>query len=273
VSINRTFFLATMNASRDIILSFLLPDTGDPVADLKTFRSVWSSLHEKNRDLLRETRAILCLGTVPGILKASITSDIEASGAADGIPIHHICVSSWGRCLNDAFLFAVSCDRAKYWLHVDEEHVCARPFWNSATAVLRGPGAHLWQLQITEDWSDLPGERLLERDGFTEVLPYPDPREREELDPDDYADEEPFFSMWPVFSLRPGVFLLQHFRAAAARGLSLRPFDEASDWAPLQWRFGLRLEELGAKKGTLTPASFVYAAESTEMDEDFSDDS
>jgi len=256
-----------MNAPRDVVLSFLLPDTGDGVADLKTFRAVWSSLQEKNRHLLRETRAILCLSLSPCVLKEAITSDLEASGTVDGIPIHHICDSTWGRCLNDAFIFAISCDRAKYWLHVDEDHVCSRPFWNSAVAVLRGPGSHLWQLQITDDWDDLPEERLLERDGFTEVLPHPEASSRDALDPDYYVDEEPFLSMWPVFSLRPGIFLLDHFRKAASCGLSLRPFHEDSAWAPLQWRFGSKLEELGAQKGVLTPAAFSYA-DAGEMDED-----
>ena len=259
----------TMKVPSDVILSFLLPDTGDGVADLKTFRAVWASVKDKNRHLLRETRVILCLSLTPCILKEAITSDIEASGAADGISIHHICDSNWGRCLNDAFLFAVSCDRARYWLHVDEEHVCTRPFWNSAVAVLRGPGAHLWQLQITDDWHGMQ-ERLLERDGFTEVLPHPDAQGRDALDPDDYVDEEPFLSMWPVFSLRPGIFLLDHFRKATTRGLSLRPFHENSAWAPLQWRFGATLEELGARKGVLTPAAFSYA-DSGEMDEDSGD--
>jgi hypothetical protein len=256
-----------MNAPRNAVLSLLLPDTGDGSTDLRTFRGIWSSLQQTNRHLLGEVRAILCLSLAPCILKEAVTSEIEATGVADGIPIHHICDSSWGRCLNDAFIFAVSCDRAKYWLHVDGEHVCSRPFWNSAVAVLRGPGAYLWQLQITDDWDDLPEERLLERDGFTEVVPHPDAAGRDALDPDDYVDDEPFLSRWPVFSLRPGVFLLDHFRRATACGLSLRPFHEDSAWAPLQWRFGAKLEELGARKGVLTPAAFSYA-DSEEMDED-----
>jgi len=259
-----------MNASRNVILSFLVPDTGDGVSDLKTFRNVWNSLHEKNRDILRETRAILCLSLAPCILKETITSDIESSGIANGIPIHHICDSSWGRCFNDAFLFSVSCDRAKYWLHVDEEHVCSRPFWNSALATMKGQGSHLWQLQIADDWDDLPTERMLERDGFTEVLPHHNARGRDLLDPDECADEEPYASLWPVFSLRPGIFVLEHFRGAVSRGLSLRPFDEDSEWAPLQWRFGLKLEELGARKGILAPTALFYA-NSTEMDEDCED--
>ena len=260
-----------MSAFRDVVISFLVPDTGDGITDLKTFKAVWNSLHEKNRHILRETRAILCLSLSPCVLKDTITSEIEACGVADGIPIHHICCdSTWGRCFNDAFLFAVSCDRVKYWLHVDEEHVCSRPFWNSAVAVLKGPGAHLWQLQITDEWDDIPGERFLERDGFSEVLPHPDVTSKEALDPDAYVDDEPYLSMWPIFSLRPGIFLLEHYRTAAAHGLSLRPFDEDSDWVSMQWRFGLKLEVLGAKKGVLNPPAFL-CPDSTEMEDDSSE--
>jgi hypothetical protein len=258
-----------MSAPRDIILSITVPNTGDGVTDLQAFKRCWNALHAKNPTVLRETRCVLCISLRPCFLKEAITAEIEASWLADDIPIHHVCDASWGQCFNDAFLFAVSCDRAKYWLHVDEEHVCSRPFWNSAAAVLKGPGAHLWQLQITEDWDDLPEDRLLERDGFTQVVPHPDEHAKKALNPDKYVDEEPYLSLWPVFSLRPCVFLLEHFRTATTRGLSLRPFDEVAAWAPLQWRFGLKLEGLGAKKGLLTPTAF-RPAESSEMEGDFS---
>lgn len=257
-----------MNSSRDVILSFFLPDTGDGAADLKTFTAVWQSLHEKNAHLLRETRAILCLSVAPGALRESVTSFIAASGAADGAAVHHICDASWGRCFNDAFLFAVSCDRARFWLHLDEDHVCVRPFWRSAVAVLRGAGAHLWQLQITDFWEDLPEERLLQGDGFTEVVPYHDLAARAAIDVEDYEDAEPYLSMWPVFSLRPGVFALEHLRGAVAAGLSLRPFDESAGWEALQWRFGSKLERLRGRKGVLAPAGFEYADGGAAMEDD-----
>jgi hypothetical protein len=246
-----------MNASRDVILSFFLPDTEDGAVDIKAFTTMWRSVIERNSQLLRETRVILCLSLAPSVLKGAVSSILEET--VEGVAVHHLSDVSWGRCFNDAFLFAVSCDRAKFWLHLDEDHVCTRPFWRSAVAVLRGAGAHLWQLQVSNDWDDLPEERLMEGDGFTEIVPYHDPEGRATFDADNYEDEEPYLSMWPIFSLRPGVFLLEHLRRAVANGLPLRPFDETSGWAALQWRFGTRLEQLRGRKGVLTPAAFFWA--------------
>jgi hypothetical protein len=240
-----------MSSSRDVVLSISLPEYGTEESGLQTVRKLWQGLVAKNEQLLRDTRAILLLEAQPG-LAATVSAEIELTGY--GIPVHHVISSSWGRCFNDAFLYAVSCDRARYWVHLDDEHVCARPFWNSARAALRGPGAHLWQLQLSDDWRDLPEERLVAHDGFTEVLPHPDAAAKARLDPDRYEDEEPYLSLWPVFSLRPAVHALDHFRRS--RGLLMRPFDEDAAWAPLQWRFGLRLEQLGARKGVLDPPAF-----------------
>jgi hypothetical protein len=246
-----------MNASRDVVLSFFLPGTNDAAADMKSFAAMWRSVVERNSQLLRETRVVLCLSLAPSSLKEAVTCLLKET--LEGFAIHHISDASWGRCFNDAFLFAVSCDRAKFWLHLDEDHVCVRPFWRSAVAVLRGPGAHLWQLQVTNDWEDLPGERRLEGDGFAEILPFHNPDGRAAVDVDCYEDEEPYLSMWPIFSLRPGVFALEHLRRAVDRGLALRPFDEASDWAALQWRFGAKLEQHHGRKGVLMPAAFIWA--------------
>jgi len=241
-----------MNPARDVVLSLSLPEGAE---DLQAVRAAWQSLVAKNEQLLRDTRAILLLEVQPDASAAALASEIALAG--HDVPVHRLSSSSWGRCFNDALLFAVSCDRARFWVHLDDEHVCTRPFWNSARAVLRGPGAHLWQLQLTDDWRDLPAERLVAHDGFTEVLPHPDAQTKEWLDPKRYRDAEPYLSRWPVFSLRPAAHALEHFRSS--RGLLLRPFDEEADWAPLQWQFGLRLEQLGARKGVLDPPAFEYA--------------
>jgi len=243
------------------VLSIALPDSGTDVArDLATFRSIWRSLGVQNPGVLRDVRSVLCLSLCPCQFKAAVSSEVALT-APPGTPILHLSGESWGRCFNDAFLYAVACDGARFWVHMDDEHVCVRPFWNSARSVLGGggaPGAHLWQLQVSDDWDDLPSERMIHGDGFTEMVPYANPEARAEYDPEeDCADEEPFLSMWPVFSLRPSVMKLHHFRAAVASGaLAARPFDEESGWATLQWRLGVILESLGGRKGVLNPPAF-----------------
>lgn len=238
----------------DTVLTLLLPDGGLPSQDLDAFRHIWGSLILRNRTLLGELRVVLLLGPEDSPVRAAAARELE--DALD-VPVLHVCADSWARCFNEAFQFAVACDGARFWLHLDDEHACTRAFWHAARAVLAAPGRHLWQLQLSDDWSDLSSERSVACDGFTQILPHPDRAAQAALDPEAYEDEEPFVSHWPLFSLRPAVHALEHFREAVQRGLlPLKPFDEGASWAALQWRFGLRLQELGAPKGVLTPAGF-----------------
>jgi len=258
-----------MNANLEIVLSLALPATGDAAADLAVFRRCWASVADKNPTLVASAHAVMLLGLESdGVLEAAAAELRDAIGA----DVYRLSGSSWGRVFNDAFLCATSCHRAKYWVHVDDAHVCCRPFWNSARAALRGPGSDLWQLQLSDDWDDLPEERLVRRDGFTEVLPHVDAAAKARLDPEDYWDGEPYLSLWPIFSLRPFVNNLEKFRGAAALGsLPNRPFDEEAGWTALQWTFGLRLEQLGARKGVLNPPAFSFADASDETDDDDDD--
>ena len=251
-----------MNANLEVVLSLALPATGDAAADLAAFRRCWASVADKNPTLVASAHAVMLLG-----LESEGTLEAAAAAIRDSIDagVYRLSGGSWGRVFNDAFLCATACHRAKYWVHVDDAHVCSRPFWNSARAALRGPGSDLWQLQLSDDWDDLPEARLLRRDGFTEVLPHPDAAAKARLDPKNYEDDEPYLSLWPVFSLRPFVNNLEKFRTATARGgLPNLPFDEEAGWATLQWTFGLRLEQLGARKGVLNPPAFAFADDEDE---------
>jgi hypothetical protein len=252
--------VAIMEARRDVALSFLLPSGDDPLADLVRFRKIWQSIALENPGLVDQTRAVF-------LLSRGRASSEPTSAAAElwgHAPVFQVTGESWGRCFNDLLLCVTMCEEVRHWVHWDDEHVCSRPFWNSARAVLEGAGSYLSQLQLADDGWRLPTSRLLVRDGFTQLIAHPDVAAKR-LEPDDHNGGP----LWPVFALGPSVQPLAPYRAAMRAGLLFKPFDEeVDDWATLEWRFGLRLEELGAVAGVLNPATAKALDEDEDEDED-----
>ena len=265
---------------KNVILSFSLPDSGDALADLKLFRKVWCSVAEKNPSLLAQTHLLLLLSVREqeeedvtaeatrqkvAATMASLTRELRPSAPR----AHLIRAKDHGKRFNQALSWALAAESMTYWVHWDDEHICCRPFWNSARAVLEGAGRDLWQLQLTDDWTGLPSARRLLHEGFTVVVPHPDEARKRSLDLDAYVDAEPYLSHWPVFSLRSNVQRLAPLREAVFSGkLDARPFREgAESWTALQWRFGLLFEAVGGINGMLEPHAAVPAREDEEENE------
>lgn len=181
---------------------------------------------------------------------------LEAAAAelsSKGLKVYSFTDETWGRILNDAFLFCLASEGVKYWVHTDDAHVCTRPFWQSLRGVLSVTGRELWHLQLSQEAGDYSAERFLKGDGYATLL-----RHEEE---DDCGESV----VWPIFSLRPFAQNLHHFRSAVLqRRMSLRPFGEEAGWCwdDQEWNYGLMLERLGAVKGVLEPAGFECVAHS-----------
>ncbi len=225
-----------------------LPHTGDGQQDLEAFNASFWSLLQENPSLLEDTRAVLFL-SLPSCSLREVADAAACAHFSRSVVVQHVIANSWGRCFNDAFLFALASDRARYWLHVDEEHVCTRPFWDGARFVFKAPGHHLWQLQLSPDTEEVAPERQYARDGFREILArVPTPEE-------DVGEDD----AWPCFYLKPSIFNIDRFRDAVdAQSLTAKPFDEdTGDWSTLEWRFGKFMEQVGAKKGVLSPAALA----------------
>lgn len=248
---------------RDVLLSLALPYTEDAGADLEAFRAAWSSLAVRNPRLLLSLRSVLLLDLLGNPVGPRACAELSLLN----VDVYHVAAETWGRAFNDAFLFAVSCDRARYWVHTDDAHICQRPFWVSARAAMERSGPYLWQLQLSNDWQHLAPERLVRKDGFTEVLQHPDGAAQAAVEPSEVEDAEHWPSLRPIFSLQPFVHNMTLFReAVVAEQLPLRPFDEEAEWAPLQWSFGLRLERLGAKKAILDAPAFFRVEDDDDQD-------
>lgn len=250
-------------ASSSVLLSLLLPSTGDALEDSRRFRTIWTSLLEHNPALFERVSTVFLLSE-GGPTSAAAR---EVSLTLPRLRIACIASPSLGRCFNDLFMAAVASD-APYLLHWDDQHVCHRPFWLSATAVMEYSGRELSQLQLTDDWSDLPSARVSLRDGHFLVAPHPDRPGAQALNPEAYRHGEPFVSRWPVWSLRPSLNRLSKLRAAYYAGMVRQPFDEAMSYLELQWSVGRRFEALGCLKGVLQPHAAVTRWSGRDVDGD-----
>ena len=234
------------------ILSIALPYTEDAARDLRVFHETWISLAEKNLSLLTDLKAAVLLGHPRNpILEAAAA---ELSSKLPRKPVLQFTDASWGRVFNDAFLYALASDSVGLWVHIDDAHLCTRPFWHSARSVLESLGRDLWQLQLSYDSQQTPWGAVVRKDGYSQLLPYP--------------EEEDCGEGWSSSSLKPFVVNLQKFRAAVQeRKLSSRPFEEDVDWEEMQWSFDLELQRVGAEVGTLAPSAF-HSSFSDLYDED-----
>lgn len=233
------------------ILSIALPYTDDAATDLRAFHESWISLAEKNLSLVADLKAVLLLAHPTNPILEVVAAEVRSK--VPGAPVLALTDVSWGRAFNDAFLYALASDAAGFWLHVDDAHLCTRPFWLSARSVLETSGRELWQLQLShEAAAQRPWESIVRKDGYSQLLPHPE---------EDCGEGE----VGPAFDLRPFVLNLAKIRQAVAqRKLPPRPFEEDVDWEEMQWGWGLELARLGGQVGALVPAAF----HSSELDDE-----
>jgi hypothetical protein len=226
------------------VLSIALPYTEDAALDLRTFHECWIALAEKNLSLISELRAVLLLGHPTNPILGAAVSEVRSKLA--GPRVLALTAASWGRVFNDAFLFALASDGASLWVHVDDAHLCTRPFWRSARSVLETSGGELWQLQLAQGAAaQRPWESLVRKDGYSQLLLHPEV--------EDCGEGE----ACPACDLSPFVLNLEKIRQAVeARRLPPRPFEEDVDWEELQWGWSLELARLGGQVGLLAPAAF-----------------
>jgi hypothetical protein len=223
------------------ILSIALPYTGDAERDLRVFHESWISLAEKNVTLLSDLKAAVLLGHPRNPILEAASAELSSKLARK--PVLQFTDETWGRVFNDAFLYALASDSAGLWVHIDDAHLCTRPFWHSACSVLGSLGRDLWQLQLSYDSRQHSWGAVVQKDGYSQLLMHP--------------EEEDCGEGWSSSSLKPFVMNLQKFRAAVQeRKLSCRPFEEDADWEEMQWSFYLELQRLGAEVGALSPTAF-----------------
>ena len=236
---------SSMAPPRDVVLTFAFVSAQHPLADLRRFRRVWSSLLLKGSNLTHRLRAAIFLAEVDGLEHARRAAREAAATLGPEVEALTFAAPSMGRCLNDALLW-LRASRAPLWLHWDDAHEATRPFWSSALAALEH-SPDVWLLKLDDD-VDVEDARVDARDGCAVLRPHPDEVAKRRLDPNccDAAA-----SLWPSFSLGPGLHRSPPLTAAATQLL----FDEAMDvtWPELQWRFGLLWEAAGGVVAVLEP--------------------
>ena len=114
-----------------------------------------------------------------------------------------------------------------FWIHWEESWLCERPFITEAIRIMRG-SPDISQLQITQDWGDIPPERIINRGEHNIIL-------------EGGADD------WPLFSLRPSINRVRHYR-------DMEPFIEDVKFWPIRFEreFGTRWIAAGCVKAVLT---------------------
>jgi hypothetical protein len=243
----------------DLVVCFIL-SVADPSWD-SAFCNAFFSVFESNPGLASQTLAVQIVSSGHrasergGHARAFAASFWQDKLFGEVAPIHVFEDRSLGRCLNDAFLWAIASDGAAHWLVWDDAHACTRPFLRSARNVMDGPARWpLSQLMLEGAWvADLPPHRKVEDDGFRYVLPCP----KDSADFIDHASAE----TWPGFVLSPAWHRLAFLRRAVRDGyVSLKPFPEGSfeTWDTLQRVFGKMWQEAGAVSGELLPSPCVY---------------
>jgi hypothetical protein len=240
----------------DVVVCFILSDAEASVDG--AFCNAFYGLFGQNPGLQSQTTSfqVVSAGNRSAERGKSARSVAEAY-FGNAIPVILIEDRSMGRCLNDAFLWAVASDGAAHWLVWDDAHMCRRPFLRSARRVLDEPMRWpLSQLMLEGSWAaDLPEHRKVEDDGFRYVLPLL--QESSDVEFLDHAAAE----TWPGFMLTPSWHSLAFLRRSVRRGfLSLKPFPENSfeTWDTLQRVFGQAWHEAGAVNGELLPSPCVY---------------
>lgn len=249
----------------DVVVCFVLSAAAPRQRAPYALSTVFFQLFESNPGLLRRAACVqlVCSGAhcaQRGEEAKAFAADYLAKKTATAPPVHLFKDRSMGRCLNDAFLWAVAADKAAHWLVWDDAHACTRPFAASARAVVERPARWpLWQLMLDGSWTgDLPLHRRVPEDGFDYVLA--PSRDALEADFVDHAAAE----AWPGFVLCPAWHHLVRLREAVARGdLGLRPFPESSfeSWETLLRSFGEAWLRAGAVNGELAPSPACYCHE------------
>ena len=225
------------------------------------FCNAFFSLFESNPNLASQTLAVQIVSSGRrssergGHARIFAASFLKNKLSGESPPVYVFEDHSLGRCLNDAFLWAIASDGATHWLVWDDAHSCTRPFLRSARNVMDGPARWpLSQLMLEGDWvADLSSHRKVEDDGFRYVLPL----SKDSAEFIDHASAE----TWPGFVLSPAWHRLAFLRRAVRDGyVSLKPFPEGSfeTWDTLQRVFGKVWLEAGAVNGELLPSPCVY---------------
>ena len=242
----------------DIVLCFVLSPV--EAAGEVAFGRAFVNLIEHNPGLLHQTSALQIVSSGKKsveraeVARSHVASYLQNKGGADVPPLYVFDGHTMGRCLNDAFLWAIASAGDAYWLVWDDMHLCVRPFMRSARNVLQeGP---LSQLMLEGTWaSELPSYRKVEADGFRYILPrYKDSSTTSFLN---HAAVE----TWPGFTLSPAWHRLAFLREAVQQGhLSLKPFPESSfeTWETLLRVFGNAWLEAGSINGALIPSPAAY---------------
>lgn len=252
--------LSLRNLMPDLVVCFIL-SSADSSWNSAFCANAFCSLFENNPGLAAQTLALQIVSSGQWASeRGHHARTFAASFLQDKLfgEIPPICVfedHSLGRCLNDAFLWAIASDGAAHWLVWDDAHACTRPFLRSARNVMEGPARWpLSQLMLDGVWvADLPPHRKVEEDGFRYVLPC----SKDSADFIDHASVE----TWPGFVLSPTWHRLAFLRRAVWDGyVSLKPFPEGSfeTWDALQRVFGKMWQAAGAVNGELLPSPCVY---------------
>lgn len=235
-----------------VLVSIALPYSDDREEDLRVFQRLWVALVEKNLSFASSggVAGVMLLSRASNPILQPALSEVFSKTRPD-VAVSSFTGDSWGEILNHTFVHVLASEAASYWVHLDDLHICARPFWHSAASVLSGPGRHLWQLLlIPPQDEDYSRAHAVKGDGYTQLVPYPEEEDCGESGP------------YPLVSLRPCVYNLHHFRQAVRRRhLARTPFCKDEDWDYMEWSFGCELDRLGATVGLIDPPVFQQLEE------------
>lgn len=145
----------------------------------------------------------------------------------------------------------VTSSKFKYWIHWEESWVVSRPFVEDAISIM-DEDKRITQMQLTSDWHNIP-QQFVDNKG-NHVVIETDPRmiteaahNREEYDK---LIERTGFDLWPLYSLRPSINRVEHYR-------KLSSFSEDPEMWPVvfEYLYGVEWLKAGSVKAFIEPSS------------------
>lgn len=117
-----------------------------------------------------------------------------------------------------------------YWVHWEDSWVLVRPIFPDIVRIMQ-KNPNIIQLQLTNDWEDIPPSRKIQGYKCYTLVPHPETNLFRNVYEEPYLD----LSRWPLFSLRPSINRLDFFQ----KNNHIFHFDEDPRLWPIwfEWEF------------------------------------